>query len=90
MKQRLNPNLIPTFLVLAVLAIAWRWPWASGVVLLLLSGFFLVFWGGGWNRDWMLYLLFIGTPAAMGLMFLANRWLRAELVDESSAMIAAS
>lgn len=74
-------HLMPTFIVLALLVVAWRWPWVGGAALLLAAGLFLLRWGPGWGGDWMLYLLFIGTPVAMGLLFLANWWLRGELTD---------
>ena len=81
----LTMHLLPTFVILLVLAVAWRWPWAGGIVLLATAGLFLLQFGPGWGGDWTLYLLFIGTPAMIALLFLANRWLRGEM-GESGAV----
>ena len=69
-------HLIPTALLLVVLLVAWRWPWVGGVAFLLVAGLFLWRFGDGWGDQWPLYLLFVGTPALMGALFLANWWLR--------------
>ena len=69
-------HLIPTALLLVVLLVAWRWPWIGGVAFLLVAGLFVLQFGGGWGSEWSLYLLFVGTPALMGALFLANWWLR--------------
>ena len=72
-------HLIPTALLLVVLLVAWRWPWVGGVAFLIVAGFFVWQFGGGWGGDWSLYLLFVGTPALMGALFLANWWLRDDI-----------
>lgn len=75
----LSMHLLPAFVLLIVLAVAWRWPWAGGIALLATVGLFLLRFGPGWGSDWTLYLLFIGTPVMMALLFLANWWLRGEI-----------
>ena len=72
-------HLIPTALLLVVLLVAWRWPWIGGVAFLLVAGLFVLQFGGGWGSEWSLYLLFVGTPALMGALFLANWWLRDDM-----------
>ncbi|MCB0051707.1 MAG: hypothetical protein KDE24_19425, partial [Caldilinea sp.] len=72
-------HLIPTALLLVVLLVAWRWPWIGGVAFLLVAGLFVWQFGGGWGSEWSLYLLFVGTPALMGALFLANWWLRDDI-----------
>ena len=72
-------HLIPTALLLVVLLVAWRWPWIGGVAFLLVAGLFVLQFGGGWGDQWSLYLLFVGTPALMGALFLANWWLRDDM-----------
>lgn len=72
-------HLIPTALLLVVLLVAWRWPWVGGIAFLLVAGLFVWQFGGGWDGEWSLYLLFVGTPALMGALFLANWWLRDDI-----------
>ena len=36
-------------------------------------------WGAGSGGDWTLYMLFIGTPAMIPLLFLAHWWLGGEI-----------
>ena len=72
-------HLIPTALLRVVLLVAWRWPWIGGVAFLLVAGLFVLQFGGGWGDQWSLYLLFVGTPALMGALFLANWWLRDDM-----------
>ncbi len=44
----LTMHLIPTFFLLAVVALAWRWPLVGGVAALLVAGGFLLQFGSGW------------------------------------------
>ena len=83
----LTMHLLPTFLLLGVLAVAWRWPAAGGILVLVVAGLFLVQFGGGSDLFWM--LLFIGPPVAIGLMFLADWWLRNEVDSGDSTTPAA-
>lgn len=72
-------HLIPTAILLVVLLVAWRWSWVGGLAFLLVAGLFLWRFGAGWGDQWSLYLLFVGTPALMGALFLANWWLRDDI-----------
>ncbi len=82
-------HLVPTAVLLVVLLVAWRWPWVGGLAFLLVAGLFLWRFGGGWGDQWSLYLLFVGTPALMGALFLANWWLRDD-IDASNTGIGAT
>lgn len=75
----LTMHLIPTFALLAVLAVAWRWPLVGGITTLLAAGVFLLRFGANWGGEWTTYLLILGPPIMIGLMFLADWWLRAEV-----------
>ena len=81
-------HLIPTFTLLIVAAVAWRWPWVGGVAFLAVAGLFLAQFGAGWGNNWLLYLVFIGPPVVMGLLFLAGWVLRRDLRSDSAATTA--
>ncbi len=62
-------HLLPTFLILAALVIAWDQPRLGGILFLLLAtGFGLYF---GWNEPVTLLLLAL-PPTATGLLFIAD------------------
>jgi len=85
----LTMHLIPTFALLAVLALACRWPLVGGITTLLAAGAFLLRFGAAWGDVWANYLLILGPPIMIGLMFLADWRLRAE-VEHAPDMPAAS
>jgi hypothetical protein len=65
-------HLIPVFLLLIGLAIAWRWEWVGAVVFLGFSVWYLITFGG--QFPWSVYLLMVGPPLLIGMLFLFN-WL---------------
>lgn len=70
-------HLIPTGVLLLLLALAWRREWIGAIVFFLAALWFLVrfdFWA-----DWQAYALFIGPLLVVSLLFLANWRLRGEL-----------
>ncbi len=63
-------HLIPTALVLVLLAICWRWDWLGGVVFPILGLLYVVmFWG---RFHWSAYALIAGPLALLGALFLAS------------------
>ncbi len=65
-------HLIPTWLVLAALAIAWRWQWAGALLCAGLGAFYIVhFWGRFYLAA---YLLISGPLFLLAALFLAD-WL---------------
>jgi hypothetical protein len=64
-------HLMPTYVVVIALIIAWRWPWAGGALFIgLAGGFSLVF---GWREVGV--LLTMALPLVLiGLLFLADGW----------------
>ena len=66
-------HLVPTFLVLIALTIAWRWAWLGGILFLALGAGYLVLMGG--EVDWIAVLLIAGPLWLVGVLFLVSWWL---------------
>jgi hypothetical protein len=65
-------HLIPTWIVLIVLALAWRRGWIGGVVFPALGALYLVMlWG---KFHWSAYLVIPGSLVLLGILFLTE-WL---------------
>lgn len=65
-------HLIPTWIVLIVLAISWRWEWVGAVLFAALGVFYLV---TSWGRvDWSAYVVISGPLFLVGTLFLLD-WL---------------
>jgi hypothetical protein len=72
-------HLIPTFLVLLILAISWRREWIAGVLFIVLAALY-VSWA--WNKPFGVlstFLLMSGPLVVTGLLFLLNWYYRTEL-----------
>jgi hypothetical protein len=75
-------HLIPTGVILIVLAISWRWEWVGGVLFIALGVLYLVM---AWGRlHWSAYLLISGPLFLVGVLFLINWLYRAELRTQRS------
>ena len=60
-------HLIPTWIVLIVLAIAWRRGWVGAILFVLLGAVYLVhFWG---RFPWTAYLVISGPLFLIGILF---------------------
>ena len=64
-------HLIPTYLIVIALVIAWRWEWV-GAILFVGLGLLYILWMRG--MPWPAYLVLSGTSCLIGLLFLAS-WL---------------
>jgi hypothetical protein len=66
-------HLIPTGIILVVLAVSWRWEWVGSIIFSALGVLYIVmFWG---RVKWHVYLLPISVPLFLvGFLFLIN-WL---------------
>jgi hypothetical protein len=72
-------HLVPSILVLAVLAIAWHREWVGGIVFIGLSVWYVVsLWG---KFPLLTDLLIAGPPVLVGTLFLLNWRYRAELQE---------
>ena len=70
-------HLVPTYILVAVLLVSWRWEWIGGVIFPAL-GLYYIYMSHG-RFPWPTYLLMSGLPILVGALFLANWFLRAEL-----------
>ncbi|MFN8484432.1 MAG: hypothetical protein U0768_15440 [Anaerolineae bacterium] len=63
-------HLLPTWFLLALLAVSWRWGWLTGVALI---GFAAWYVASAWGRfPWSVYALIAGIPCAVGVLFLLD------------------
>ena len=70
-------HLVPTFIVVIALVIAWRWEWVGAILFIALALFYLVW---SWGRfHWSAYLGISGPLVLVGVLFLFNWIYRAEL-----------
>ena len=70
-------HLIPTYLVLIALAVAWRWEWVGAVLFVGLAIWYVVMSGG--RQHWSAYLVISGSLLLLGGLFAANWIWRGEL-----------
>ena len=68
-------HLIPTYIVLLVLAVAWRREWLGTVLFVLLALFYLL----ASDQHWSAYLLISGPLLLMAVLFLLNWVYRGQL-----------
>ncbi len=70
----LGIHLIPTALLLAVIAVSWRWEWVGAIVFPGLALFYLV---SAWGRlHWSAYAAISGPMFLLGALFLVSWRLR--------------
>ena len=67
-------HLVPTYIVVIALVIAWRWEWVGAILFIALALFYLV-WSG--RFDWSLVIS--GPLFLVGILFLFNWIYRAQL-----------
>ena len=80
--QALLMHLVPTGVILIVLAISWRWEWVGGVLFIALGVLYLAM---SWGRlHWSAYLVISGPLFLVGVLFLINWLYRAELRTQRS------
>ena len=65
-------HLVPTYLVIIALVIAWRWEWVGAILFISLAVFFLMSSGG---ESWIIS----GPLFLIGGLFLFNRIYRAQM-----------
>jgi hypothetical protein len=65
-------HLVPTYILVVVLVVAWRWEWVGAILFSLLGVLYLVMTRG--RVHWSAYLTISGPLFLVGGLFLAN-WL---------------
>jgi len=70
-------HLIPTALIVATVAVAWRWEWVGAVLFFGLGAAYIA--GTRSHFDWTACAAIAGPAFLMGLLFLLNWRYRAEL-----------
>ena len=70
-------HLIPTYVVVTALVLAWRWEWVGAI---LFTGLGVFYVAGTWGRfPWVTYLSIAGPLFLVGVLFGVNWVYRAEL-----------
>ncbi|MBI5836407.1 MAG: hypothetical protein HZB25_04095 [Candidatus Eisenbacteria bacterium] len=80
-------HLIPTFVLLIVLALAWRWEWIGGVIYLGLAVAYFIFPPNHGRLGWDAYALIAGPMIVMGVLFLVGWFWREEVRERASSPI---
>jgi len=70
-------HLVPVYIVVIALVIAWRWEWVGTVLFTALAAFYLIL---AWGRfHWSVYATISGPLVLIGVLFLFNWLYRAQL-----------
>lgn len=70
-------HLLPVYMIIIVLLIAWRREWVGAILFTILAVFYLVW---AWGRfHWSVYVVICGPLLLLGVLFLVNWIYRAEL-----------
>lgn len=69
-------HLIPTIMVLLILALSWRWEWVGGILFPVLGVLYLVVAQG---QHWSAYLLIAGPLFVIGALFWLDWFYREQL-----------
>lgn len=75
-------HLVPTFVLILGLLIAWRWEWFGATAFIGFGIWYVVFFS---DQHWSAQLLLGGLPALIGLLWLAN-WLKKDQIPEARVL----
>jgi len=70
-------HLVPVYIIVIALVIAWRWEWVGAILFIALALFYLV-WSLG-RFHWVTYLIISGPLFLLGVLFLFNWIYRTQL-----------
>jgi hypothetical protein len=68
-------HLVPALLLLAIVAMSWRWEWVGGIAFVALAAAYVAMVPG--RLDWILVIS--GPLLLIGVLFLASWWFHEEL-----------
>ena len=69
-------HLIPSFVMIAALALAWKWEWVGGIVFISAGLFYIIINRGPWTWD----IIIAGPALLVGALFLAD-WYRRKVIS---------
>lgn len=73
-------HLIPTAVILVILAVAWRWEWIGGILFIALGVLYITLF---WDPSRLpAYLMISGPLFLVGILFLFNGFYRVEIRAE--------
>ena len=72
-------HLIPTFAILIILVLAWRWEWVGGAAFLLFGIFYMVV--TGMRQHWVAYVSISGPLFLTGILFWVS-WFQRRAIHE--------
>jgi len=74
-------HLIPTAIILVILAVAWRWEWVGGILFIALGVFYITLF---WDPSRLpAYLMISGPLFLVGILFLFNWCYRDEIHSQA-------
>ncbi len=77
-------HLIPTGILLILLALSWRWEWVGALIFPALGAFYVIaFWG---RFPWQTYLIIAGPLVLVGVLFLLG-WLQRRRVSLAAGAV---
>lgn len=65
-------HLIPSLLIVAMIAVTWRWELIGGALLLGAAFVIVIQFALGWGNDWTLYTTFVATLVLVAALFFVN------------------
>lgn len=77
-------HLIPTYIIVSVLILSWKWEWIGAVVFTAFAFLYLVMTRGKFH--WSTYLVISGPLLFLGLLFLLNWIFRTKLRNTQKAI----
>lgn len=72
-------HLLPSIAMTIALILGWRWEWAGALGFFGFAGWYITFALSGGGMEWIAYVLMVGIPLVIGILFLVG-WVKREEV----------